>query len=305
MYLYFINKPSNQESIAELECLMLTGAKPDNNFALSDTYVDIMRSAYLDMCIEIYFVENDISSLYSSITSLGYDRDRFRVKFLNTGVHIDFKTRKEIESRISDIFPSVPDLKNPVEEFIVTKTGQRWMFGKLTIKNENRWLIYGRKPYTFCNALPSRMARALVNMGTGNHTDVTLIDPCCGVGTVLLEALDIGIDACGIDINEQIVKDANRNLNHFGFESRARLGDAAAVKGKYDISIVDLPYGVLSKKGSDRYSDILSNVRRICSRAVILSGKDISDVIEEAGFRITEGCIAHKGGLDRHIAICE
>jgi len=293
------------DEIAELECLILTGARTKKNFVLSEKYVDLKHSAYLDTCFYIFFIENDLDSLYKSIGKMNYDRDGYRVRCINTDFHIDFNTRKKIERDISDIFPGGPDLKNPDIDFIVTKFEDRWIFGKVVSMTENRWLIFGKKPRTFCNALPSRMARALVNIAVGNEKGVKLLDPCCGMGTVLLEAMDIGIDAWGIDINEAVVRDANSNLAFFNFEKRARCMDATLITGTYDVSIVDLPYGVLSQKGSDKYSEIIGNMRPLCRRSVILSSRDISDIITEAGFKIAQGCIVHKGGLDRHITVCE
>lgn len=305
MYLYLINKPSNEQSVAELECFMLTGVRTSKNYALSETYVDLSRSAYIDTCIFIYFMEDTKGSLYHRIKSLDYKNDKFKVKYLNIGSHIDFNIRKEIEREISDIFPGTPDLTSPDTEFVATVIDRKWIFGKIAGKAENRWHIYNNKPCTFCNALSSRIARALVNIGAGNRTDIKLLDPCCGVGTVLLEALDMGIDAYGYDINNNVVRNANKNLNYFKFDSRVECKDAVTIKGSYDVSIVDLPYGLLSKKGSDRYPEILKNVRAVSSHSVILSSRDISDIINDSGFKILENCKTHKGKLDRHIIVCE
>lgn len=305
LYLYLINKPSNEEAVADLECLMITGVRPDGGLAFSDKYVDIRHAAYLDTCVNIYFEKEDLNSLYSCIRDLNYKEDGFRVKYINLDTYIDFKSRKKIECEISNIFPGAPDLKNPSEEFLVTQRNGKWIFGRVETRTENRWRLYSKKPHTFCNALPSRLARAIVNIGTGSQKSVTLLDPCCGVGTVLLEALDIGIDAYGFDINDIVTVNANKNLTSFGFKSRVECRDAASIEGEYDVSIVDLPYGLLSKRGSDRYDDIIGNIRKVSSRSVILSGRNIKDTIISSGFKIKEYCITHKGGLDRHIALCE
>lgn len=305
MYLYLLNRPSYEDKIAQLECLCLTGARTDTGYAVSDIYVDCNRPAYIDACIQLYCEEHDALSLYNSIKNLNYGRNNFRIRFINTGVHVDFKDRKAYEKEISDIFTGAPNLKNPDSDFALTFTGDMWMFGRIIWETKNRWLKYNKKPNTFCNALPSRMARALVNIGTMNDTHVRILDPCCGMGTVLLQALDMKIEIDGCDINRVVVKDGNENLEYFGFEKRIQCCDAAEITKSYDIAIVDLPYGILSKKGSDRYEEIINNMRRICSRSVILSSGDISDIIENAGFNIIEKCIVHKGGLDRHISLCE
>lgn len=305
MYLYTLNRPSNEDSLAQFECFFLTGSRTDTGYALSDVFVDYFRPAYIEACVHIYFMEKDIDSLYGRIKKYNYDLDNFRVRFINTETYVDFKTRKAVEREISDIFTGVPNLKNPDTDFVVTFTGNMWLFGKLIWETKNRWQIFNKKPHTFCNALPSRMARALVNIGAGNNSGIKLVDPCCGMGTVLLQALDMGINIYGCDINNTVVEDANENLIYFGFQNIVECRDAADIKGVYDVSIVDLPYGLLSKRGSDMHQEIISNVRKICSRAVVLSGGDISDIISNGGFKILDKCIVHKGGLDRHIAVCE
>ncbi|KPU44563.1 hypothetical protein OXPF_16460 [Oxobacter pfennigii] len=305
MYLYILSKPSNQEKIAELECLMLTGTKTDKSYAISPNYTDLKRAAYIDFSVDIHAEDYSLNNLYKKIEKLNLSRERFRVRFINVHEHIDFHERKRVEREISDLFLTAPDLKNPLTDFIVTRIDQKWLFGEFVEKSPNRWLIFNKKPHTFCNALPSRMARALVNIAACNSTDIKLVDPCCGVGTVLLEALDMGIDAEGYDINEIVVNNANLNLVHFGFESKVTCLDASHIKGMYDVSVIDLPYGVLSKKGSDKYDSIIGNARDLCKRAVILSSRDIQNIILSCGFKVIEYIILPKGGLDRHIAVCE
>lgn len=303
MFLYTLNMPSNQEEIARLECLMMTGERAVKNFALSSRYVDIKDAAYLDLCIKIYFESETIDSLYKKIDDLNYGRDGFRVRFINTDLHIDFQKRKSIERKISDIFTGWPNLKNPVDDFAVTVIEGKWMFGKVAGICENRWLLYKKMPHTFCNSLPARIARGLVNAATCGKRGLKFLDPCCGMGNVVIEALDMGIDTAGFDFNETVAKDANSNLNFFGFDSCIKYADASKIQGSYDTAVADLPYGVLSTIDTDTYFRILKNLRRVSERAIILSAEDISDIIASEGFNIVEKCIAHKGGVDRHITV--
>jgi tRNA G10 N-methylase Trm11 len=283
---------------------MLTGAKASKNFTFGDSFIDIKDAAYLDECIEIIFEKDSLSSLYESISSLRYDRDGFRVRFINTDIHVDFKARKNIEHTVSDIFLGGPDLRNPADDFIVTNIHGKWLFGKVASRTENSWLTYKKMPHTFCNFLPARMARALVNIGTGGKKDVSFLDPCCGMGNVLVQALSLGLDAYGYDINSTVALNANRNLVFFGFENSIKCLDASEIKGYFDVSVADLPYGILSITSDEAYRNILNNLRKVCSRSVILSAGDISPIISDAGFSIIESCISHKGGLDRYITVC-
>lgn len=49
----------------------------------------------------------------------------------------------------------------------------------------------------FVGMLPPKLAQIMVNVAVGNATRATILDPFCGTGTVLQEALLKGYDVCG------------------------------------------------------------------------------------------------------------
>lgn len=60
---------------------------------------------------------------------------------------------------------------------------------------------YDDKPNTFSNSLDIRLARTLINIAGENDQTKTMIDPCCGMGTVVLEGLALGYSIKGFDIS--------------------------------------------------------------------------------------------------------
>ena len=60
-------------------------------------------------------------------------------------------------------------------------------------------------------AMPPRLARIMVNLSACTPGK-TLLDPFCGVGTVLLEALLANAKVVGVDTNSWCVKAADENL---------------------------------------------------------------------------------------------
>jgi len=70
-----------------------------------------------------------------------------------------------------------------------------------------------RKPYADSKKgmLPPKVARMMVNIGTGN-TSKTVYDPFCGTGTVLLEGLMTGHDVVGSDIDGRATAGAEKNI---------------------------------------------------------------------------------------------
>ena len=57
----------------------------------------------------------------------------------------------------------------------------------------------------------ARVALSLCGAEPGRHT---VFDPCSGSGTLLYAAATLGLEACGLDINERMVVGASSNLAH-------------------------------------------------------------------------------------------
>ena len=104
--------------------------------------------------------------------------------------------------------------------------------------------------------LPPKLAQILINLCGPLESDATVLDPFCGTGVVLQEALLMGYRAYGTDISERMVEYTKRNLDwlagdensHFeGVRSLARRGVAPAARG-------DGPAGRAPRNGLFRLS---------------------------------------------------
>jgi tRNA (guanine10-N2)-dimethyltransferase len=62
--------------------------------------------------------------------------------------------------------------------------------------------------------LPPKLAQMLINMAVGRESDseTTVLDPFCGTGVVLQEAILMGYNAFGTDIDRRMVEYSERNL---------------------------------------------------------------------------------------------
>lgn len=89
------------------------------------------------------------------------------------------------------------------------------------------------KPSGVNGMLPPKLAQIMINLSnaqTGDH----ILDPFCGSGTVLQEAMLLGIDSTGTDLNSQIIADAKENLEWL--DKRFRLRDS---KVKFNLAVED------------------------------------------------------------------
>lgn len=78
------------------------------------------------------------------------------------------------------------------------------------------WISRDRKkPYRDIKRgmLPPKLARLMVNLATEGKTTLTLADPFCGTGTVLMEAMMVGCHVVGGDTNPDAVKGSLSNLS--------------------------------------------------------------------------------------------
>lgn len=68
--------------------------------------------------------------------------------------------------------------------------------------------------------LPPKVARMMVNLSLPRKitTDTTVYDPFCGSGTVLMEAMELGCQVLGSDIDKTAVADTRTNLAWFAKE---------------------------------------------------------------------------------------
>jgi len=125
------------------------------------------------------------------------------------------------------------------------------------------------RPFKTNLALQPKMARMLVNLSRVKKGD-TIVDPFCGGGSVLIEALLMGINAVGVDSSEKMFTGCKKNLEHYGLNAAVFKDDFSTIEnmGKFDAIVTDPPYG----RGSTTNKE---NVKMLYKRAfnVFLNAK--------------------------------
>lgn len=108
--------------------------------------------------------------------------------------------------------------------------------------------------------LPPKLARIMVNLA-GADTNKTLLDPFCGSGTLLLEALDLGFSHVhGTDLSEKAISDTQANLQWFGqsqqHSATAKICDAQKLETCFEPNSIDAiatePYMGKPLRGNER-----------------------------------------------------
>ena len=128
--------------------------------------------------------------------------------------------------------------------------------------------------------LPPKLAQILINLCGPLPEDSTILDPFCGTGVVLQEALLMGYRAYGTDINERMIEYSEKNLKHFNFENyKLECGDATEHKWSEKINAVACE-GYLGKPMSQIPSEIkLKTEKQGCSGIILGFLKNLAEQV--------------------------
>jgi tRNA (guanine10-N2)-dimethyltransferase len=303
-YLYTTNYSKDEESLCRMEMKCLFTKTLDGKHLFSDVYVDPSRSPFIKKCISIMYTGETVQEIVDQIVVDKLTSIDYKVAYFNASdENIGFREGRSIEFQIGFNILGEAEMKEPKIIFGITKVDNKWIFGECE-GNSSEWLLHNRKPFSYSNALKVNVSRALVNIAVGNNIECRVVDPCCGIGTVLIEAISMQINIKGYEMNSYIAKNAKSNLRYFGFDDIITIGDMHDIEQKFDVAIVDLPYGIFTKVTTGEQLAIMSTARRIADKMVIITFEDMEQQITSVGFHIDDRCTVSKGTFERHIFIC-
>ncbi|MCX8153470.1 MAG: TRM11 family methyltransferase [Candidatus Bathyarchaeota archaeon] len=250
--------------------------------------------------------------------------ERFAVRIKRVKEHALHIRSVQLEARLGKkILSKVPmakvDLKAPDKTFFGVLTSGKLLFGvkiaEITPKtfSERR---PRKKPFFHPSAMPSKMARCMVNLAHAK-ADKLLLDPFCGTGSILIEAALIGCRVLGVDVQRRMAHGCRKNLAFFGIQPEdIVIADARQLPlTRAECIATDPPYGrsATTLKSTTKHivdgvlrsaNSLLQRGQRIC----IASPKtlNIAQVGLDLGYRHVESHFAYvHRTLTREIAVFE
>ena len=300
-YLYLTAIPQGLTELVSAECLTLTGSTPnEHSIALSDRCVDVTRGAYLKSCSEVLFETASLAELCANIRAIGLHADEFRVSVVKKPRNLKINSMT-LARDIGNVIDGGANLSQPEVTFLTVVTAEKMWFGRLLSESDSIWLAHNQRPYVTSSSLPARLARVLVNL-VASPGD-SLLDPCCGTGTIVMSAAHSGIHAVGYDVNPRMVGATTKNLQHFGLSADVALGDATQIRGQFDAIATDLPYGINLVKDNSQEEEILSNLRTCAPKAAFIALRDLSKLLIDLGYQIEAVLPVPKLSIVRRIFI--
>jgi tRNA G10 N-methylase Trm11 len=79
---------------------------------------------------------------------------------------------------------------------------------------------------------------------------------------VVIEALDLGVNVKGYELNELIAENAQRNLEFFGFDNVIEQKDMHTIEEKFDVAIIDMPYGIFTPTTTEKQNELIKSVAK-------------------------------------------
>jgi tRNA G10 N-methylase Trm11 len=165
-------------------------------------------------------------------------------------------------------------------------------------------------------SISPRIAKIMINLSEIKENG-TLLDGFCGIGVILIEALNMGIKSIGIDKDNEAVLGAKKNLEWFKFPNgsyRLMNNDSSKVViGSVDALVSEPDFGEtlkkipekreaerMIKKFEDLMISVLNNLKKSISGKFVFSapyvnvgrervGCDFLRIAEKTGLKIQEG----------------
>lgn len=307
-YVYSFNYDYHNESLCKLESRQLFKEEVEEKILFSNLKIDPSISAFIKCRFEILLDSENYSDLIDKIKNLNICNEGFKAEYLIlNGDESDYDTRR---AKLKDIGYSItgePDFENPTIIYSICKHKNSWYFGVL-FKHDFTWREHKKKPYSFSNSIGMDIGKTLVSIATEGNKNRKLLDACCGVGTILLEACIAGIQIEGCDIDSKRIDFTNKNLIHYGYKAKTNCCDIKDLNKTFDAAIIDLPYNLYSYSDDSITTKIIDSVSKLAKRIVIVSTSDISSKILDSGLKTTDSCIVEKRGKSkfyRKVWVCE
>ncbi|MGC5775679.1 TRM11 family SAM-dependent methyltransferase [Paenibacillus pabuli] len=311
-YVYTFACHENERALCELE--LTTMLVPDIDihssgraYIRSQICLPPGRSPFVRGRLDVMAEADTVAGLKPAASQIDLSSgETFKVVCLKEGDHMpDYARSRQLEKELGMCIKGKAMMKQPDVTFGLIHADEKWILGQW-IEADRSWQSHHQKPQNYSTGLGVTLARALVNIAIPQVEGHQLLDPCCGMGTVVIEALSMGIEATGNDLNPLAVQGARTNLPHYGYDpARITLGDMNDLEGFYDAAILDMPYNLCSVLPDEEQLGMLASLKRLARRAVIVSTERVEGHILDAGWTIAQYRTVSKGTFIRHIWVCD
>ncbi|MBI9066635.1 MAG: methyltransferase [Salinivirgaceae bacterium] len=307
-YIYCFAYDNTESELCKLESRYIFSKEEKNRLLFSNIKAEPSCSAYIKSRLDIISFSEHYSTLINEIKKESLRIEGFKVEYLVfDGDTTEYAERLKKLRDIGYSIEGIHDYYSPTITYALCYYEGIWYFGILN-KNNLAWHKHKQKPCSYSNSISISIAKALVNIAAEANKEKKLLDACCGVGTIMLEACFAGNNIEGCEINLKICMAARENISHFNYTANIYHSDIKDLSKRYEAAIIDLPYNLFTRSTDNDILHIIESTAKITDRFVIVSSSDITNIITNTGFRILDYCSVSKRGkinFARKIWVCE
>ncbi|MGD0637242.1 MAG: DNA methyltransferase, partial [Nitrososphaerales archaeon] len=139
--------------------------------------------------------------------------DSTRLESLMDGVQVDAVVTEPILLPKIDATPTL-DKARKIVDFVVLRLGEKyWLGATLYVPDSQQFQVRSNERPVVSSqiSISSRLARLLLNLG-GVRKGGVVLDPFCGSGTILAEAITAGLSCIGVDRDRNRIENSRQNL---------------------------------------------------------------------------------------------
>lgn len=301
-HFYVLGGPEAEQGLAAAEFEALLGSPPeDARLPWCPAAADVGKAAYVSLCAEHIASAPDLGELCQRAANKGLCAEGFAIRESRIPRGLEVNLREAVIG-VANCITGRPNLRNPSVEFIVVARPEEWHLGRIVSESDRSWARHARKLHGYSSSICSRMARCMVNIA--GRAGQTLLDPCCGAGTILIEAASAGLEAVGCDINPLWARRASENARQLGLLVRTFAGDARQISGGFDAVVTNLPYGRNARQDTQEMQEILANLRGLAPTLVVVSAHPLVQALNDLGYSARLVAEVKKGNLVRRFHRC-
>jgi tRNA (guanine10-N2)-dimethyltransferase len=299
--------------------------------AVESVKVIPVRSAFTRLCALELFVSNaNYTDIIKVVQGIDFGEvlkpgESFVVRINRIKTYADQTVNTmDLEVKLGyQILKQTPNVKvnleHPDKTFIGIITDEKLVFGLKLTEISSKTFSERRprkKPFFHPSAMPSKLARCMVNLAHAK-AEKTMLDPFCGTGSTLIEAAYIGCYALGVDAAKRMVLGCRKNLRFFSINAEGLvLADARKLPFfTVECMVTDPPYGrsasTLKSTTRELVHDVLMSAYELLPnghRVCIASPKtlNIKAIGISIGFKHVESHFAYvHSTLTREVAVFE
>ncbi|WP_395161048.1 TRM11 family SAM-dependent methyltransferase [Ilumatobacter sp.] len=300
-----ITARGERNGLVQAEAMALTGGTPDaDGVAVCERIDRIDRAAYVHRGLRIILSTRTIDELRDAIAARASTiaSDRFRID-----VHDPERRsplgRIEMAISLADALQEFPDLRDPLHHFLVIVGEHNLLFGEIEAESTASYRLHDSKPWTTSSSLDGRFSRALINLVPDARS---ILDPCCGAGSIVVEAASLGIEAFGVDWKPALAGMTRENLAHFGYPGTVVQADSRTHVQHADAIVTDLPYGHAINADEGIIRAILEQSAGLAPRAVFVAPANITTWLTDTGFtNVQVHTVMKRRGFTRWVHVAE